>query len=107
KAGAPVTTSATAAPAPAPAPQPTSTGSAAGITVATTSSVDMLHVRGNPYELGFQHGAEKKTEIRRLLRRIADLTDGDWSELPIPAEARANPERFFTANQLAELRGLA
>jgi acyl carrier protein len=88
-------------------------GSDAGVTAAvsgtaaTTSTIDMLHVRGNPYELGFQQGAEKKTEIRRLLKRIADLTDGDWSELPIPPGARANPERFFSPNQLEELRGMA
>ncbi len=67
----------------------------------------MLHVRGTPYELGYQHGAEKKTAIRALLRRIADLTDGDWSELPIPPEARQQPERFFTPAQLEELRGMA
>ena len=67
----------------------------------------MLHLRGTPYEMGRQHGLEKKTEIKRLLRRIADLTDDDWSELPIPREARTRPEPFFTANQLEELRGMA
>lgn len=67
----------------------------------------MLHVRGTPYELGFQQGAEKKTAIQALLRRIADLTDGDWSELPIPAGWCTNPERFFTPDQLEELRGMA
>jgi|GEM_PF-774000 len=102
KAGAPVTTSAPAADAPT-----ADTAAAAGIAASSSAQVDVLHVRGTAYELGFQHGAEKKTEIRRLLRRIADLTDGNWSELPIPAEARNNPERYFTPAQLEELRGLA
>src|SRR5690606_16724521 len=60
-----------------------------------------------PYEMGEQHGLEKKTEILRILRRIADLTDGDWSERPIPAEARDNPKRYFTPDESEELRGMA
>ncbi len=103
KAGAPITTSAATPSSNA----PTTETSAAGIAATGSAQVDVLHVRGSAYELGFQHGAEKKTEIRRLLRRIADLTDGDWGELPIPAEARTNPERYFTPAQLEELRGLA
>ena len=69
---------------------------AAASTQARATQVDMLHVRGTPYEQGYQQGLEKKTEIRATLRRIADLTDGDWGELPLPPEARTNPERFFT-----------
>ncbi len=57
--------------------------------------------------MGYQQGIEKKAEIRRILRRIADLTDGDWSELPIPPAALEQPERFFSADELEELRGLA
>ena len=86
--------------------------SAGGVTSTASTplaaiKVDMLHLRGTPYEMGRQHGLEKKTEIKRLLRRIADLTDDDWSELPIPQDARTRPETFFTANQLDELRGMA
>ena len=84
----------------------------AGVAVAAIAGqasvkVDMVHLQGTPFEMGRQHGLEKKTEIQRLLRRIADLTDDDWSELPIPQEARTRPESFFTANQLDELRGMA
>jgi acyl transferase domain-containing protein/short-subunit dehydrogenase len=94
------------------APAPQAATSAGGVTAAASTplaaiKVDMLHLRGTPYEMGRQHGLEKKTEIQRLLRRIADLTDDDWSELPIPEDARTRPETFFTANQLEELRGMA
>jgi acyl transferase domain-containing protein/short-subunit dehydrogenase len=85
---------------------------AGGITASFPTSnastpLDMIQLRGTPYEMGRQHGTEKKTEIRLLLRRIADLTDGNWSELPIPSAARSNPKQFFTADQLEELRGMA
>ncbi|MEX0679047.1 MAG: SDR family NAD(P)-dependent oxidoreductase [Pirellulales bacterium] len=85
---------------------------AAGVTAAAgteqgSAKVDVLHVRGTPYEMGYQQGLEKKTEIHLLLRRIADLTDGDWSELPIPEAARSQPERMFTPEAWAELQGMA
>jgi acyl transferase domain-containing protein/NADP-dependent 3-hydroxy acid dehydrogenase YdfG len=101
-----------ASPAESAALAPQSVASAAGITAAASTpqaaiKVDMLHLRGTPYEMGRQHGLEKKTEIQRVLRRIADLTDDDWSELPIPHDARTRPEPFFTVNQLDELRGIA
>ncbi len=104
KEGAPVSTAASA---PAPAPAVTESNGAAGVSASASAQIDVLHVSGTPYELGYQQGAEKKTEIRALLKRVADLTDGDWSELPIPAEARKNPERFFSPNQWEELRGMA
>ena len=63
--------------------------------------------RERPYELGWQHGLEKKDQIRHVLRRVADLTDLCWDELPIPAQAREDARPFFDSDQWSELQGLA
>ncbi len=113
----------TAAPQPATAPAPREDKQvpdatravgigAAGVTAAVTTDggsaqVDVLRLSGTPYEMGHRHGLEKKTEIRRVLQRIADLTDGDWGELPIPRGSLSNPEAYFSPLQLDELRGMA
>src|SRR5262249_10264131 len=36
-----------------------------------------LRLSGTPYEMGFEHGRQKKVEIRRILRRYADLAGPD------------------------------
>lgn len=70
-------------------------------------SLESMHLQGTPLEIGRQHGSQQFTAIRAAVRRIAELTDGDYSELPIPRDAWENPRPFFAADELAELEGMA
>lgn len=73
----------------------------------------VLHLEGDPYQLGYQHGRLLAAGVRRLCNRIVygvglyySLDKGTW----FPAEAKrlvARQRRFIDPGYLAEMRGLA
>ncbi len=75
--------------------------------VEPSHDVRLVQLCGTPREMGRQHGAEFKDPIRRALRRIADLNDGRFDDLPIPQKVIEQPERFFEWDLMEELRGIA
>ena len=62
---------------------------------------------GTPYEMGLEHGRQLKDQILRPLRRIADLTMGDATELPMTRWSDCRPEEIFSESELSELQGIA
>lgn len=74
-----------------------------------TSSVILGKVGGSPYEMGYQYGLANAEEIRRVLRRYADMALSyaePWLS-PIPS---MDPELLkvrFTEEGWEELRGMA
>ena len=70
-----------------------------------TDEIRKLRLAGSAYEMGVIHGQKFRTEIRRLMYRVADLADSEesaaWTKLA------KKPELTFTEDQLAELEGIA
>ena len=58
------------------------------------------------YAKGFDEGRHHRAEIRRALRRYADQATAAL-ESPVPAAAATDPAGYFSADELAELEGLA
>ncbi len=75
--------------------------------VAPSHDILLVQLRGTPFEIGCQHGTELKDPIRRALRRIADLSNDGFDELPIPQKVIERPERYFARELMDELRGIA
>ncbi|MGD9854398.1 MAG: SDR family NAD(P)-dependent oxidoreductase, partial [Planctomycetaceae bacterium] len=69
--------------------------------------VPLVQLRGTAQDVGRQHGAELREPIRRALRRIADLSDGRFDELPVSRELLARPELSLSSEVMDELRGIA
>ncbi|MBX3440430.1 MAG: acyltransferase domain-containing protein, partial [Planctomycetaceae bacterium] len=69
--------------------------------------VPIVQLRGTPFEIGRQHGAEFREEIRRALRRIADMNDGHADELPAATLALADSNPLESEGIKDELRGMA
>ncbi|HUR55890.1 MAG TPA: C45 family autoproteolytic acyltransferase/hydrolase, partial [Gemmataceae bacterium] len=67
----------------------------------------VLRLGGTPYEMGLQHGRAEGENIRRVLRRYADLAGTRWDLTPQIEAAAANPSAWFGAEELEELRGIA
>ncbi|HTM52784.1 MAG TPA: phosphopantetheine-binding protein, partial [Pirellulales bacterium] len=71
------------------------------------TSGELLILAGTRYEMGLAHGRHKKDEIRRILRRYADLAGAEIEELPLDARSLADPSRAFSSEELDELKGIA
>ncbi len=71
------------------------------------AALPIIRLSGTPYEMGFTHGQQQSTAIRRLLRRFADLADDDGSEAPSAANSGRQRRDQFTPDELDELRGIA
>ncbi len=69
--------------------------------------LQVIRLSGTPYQMGFEHGRQKRDAIRRILRRLADLADFDFTELPVAGTPDEGAERFFSADELDELQGMA
>ena len=76
-------------------------------TARDTIQVPTLMLSGTPYEMGLEHGRRLKEQILRPLRRIADLTMGDTTELPMTRWSDSLPEEIFSEDELSELQGIA
>ena len=66
-----------------------------------------LHLAGTPYEMGLEHGRQKKQEIRRILRRYVDMAGPGFDELPFDLESSDDLAKYFTPSEVEELRGIA
>ena len=72
---------------------------------AADDSWPVAHWQGTPYHIGFAHGTEYRAAIVHLLRRFADLADGNLDETgPVPADRLSE---LFEFDELEELRGMA
>ena len=69
--------------------------------------LSVLRLSGTPYQMGREHGQQKKTMIRRMVRRFADLADGDLARVPVAGALADGLEQHFTRDELDELRGMA
>jgi len=69
-----------------------------------------LHIEGEPYARGFQHGylmAPELAEVQRMLRHITPWKTGvGWEEVFIPG-AEAQWTKWLTPEYAAELKGIA
>ena len=88
------------------APQPAA-AQAAIESIEQIGTARVLRLSGSPYEMGLQHGRAEGENIRRVLRRYADLAGTRWDITPQVEEAVANPEVWFGDDELEELRGIA
>ncbi len=67
----------------------------------------VLRLAGTAYEMGFQHGQARKEQIRRVLRRYADLAGSRWDRLRDMEALVENTNAFFSPDDLEEMRGIA
>ena len=65
--------------------------------------LNVVELRGTPYELGLAHGRAQAPQIRAILRRYADLAGGDWQQLPGIHEAATQADVFFDQDDVNEL----
>ncbi|MDO4582487.1 MAG: C45 family autoproteolytic acyltransferase/hydrolase [Planctomycetia bacterium] len=79
------------------------------IVLSGTSSLIIGKVGGSPYEMGYQYGLTNAEEIRRVLRRYADMALS-YAEKWLPSIPSMEPEMLkvrFTEEGWEELRGMA
>lgn len=69
--------------------------------------IAVLRLIGSPYEMGLRHGKAQADEIRRVLRRYADIAGSPWDRVVDLDTLVSLPETFFGADELEELRGIA
>lgn len=69
--------------------------------------LNVLHLHGSPYDMGFQHGRAMKSHIRATVRRYADMAGSRWDRLRDLDTAVAKAESYFGADELEEMRGIA
>eukprot|EP00913_Durusdinium_trenchii_P008917 g8383.t1 len=69
--------------------------------------IHVLRLSGSPYEMGYRHGVAQADEIRRVLRRYADIAGSPWDRVVDLDTLVSWPETFFGADELEELRGIA
>ena len=67
----------------------------------------IIQLSGTPYEMGRQYGLTQATKIRALLRHYADLVGSTYHRLPDTGEAVAEADRYFPAEDMQELQGIA
>lgn len=103
-AAVPITTAPVAVAPVATAPAP----STSQITVSdSTANVRSIRLTGTAHEMGISHGQEFRQEIRRALQRLADLGHGEGHEIAMLLGLVGSSEQIFSAEQLAELQGIA
>lgn len=68
-----------------------------------------VEISGNDHELGFQYGQKLSEDIRRTLRRYADIAGSPHEKLvnSLTDEDIKNAELYFGEEGLEELRGMA
>ena len=66
-----------------------------------------MRLTGTPYQMGLEHGQQKKNEIRRILRRYVDLAGPEIDELPFQVGSADDLAKYFTPDEVDELQGIA
>ena len=94
-------------PATSPKPTPIEAGTSSTNGSLTNPAPTVIHLRGTPYQMGFQHGSAQSAEIRQILHRYADLTGMKWHRIPDVTDPAARSGDYFCEEDLEEMQGIA
>ncbi len=75
--------------------------------VAEPTALNVVELRGTPYEMGIQHGLSKRKEIHAILRRYADLAGPALENLPRLDRALFVRDVLCGPDELDEMQGIA
>ncbi len=78
-----------------------------GYKIVSQGGLRVLELAGTPYQMGQQQGHALGSEIKTLLKRVAELPDSLPWRAGFELRSLADAERYFGPAELEELRGIA